>query len=318
MPFLALATDAPSLPVDFDMPLLVAACRDIGLPVDIREWDSPDVDWSRYDAVVLRSPWDYASRLPEFLAWCERVSGVTRLVNPLPALRWSLDKHYLADLADHGVPIVPTTFINSGEAPVPALQRFFSTHSEVREIVVKPTIGCYSQHVRRYPRESVAEAAEHAGRLLGKGCDVIIQPYLSAIDDSGETDLIYFEGKFSHAIRKSALLMPDGTVNVPAQEFRSPRNPDERERAVASSALDAVAAHLRLDGPLLYGRVDLVRDNTGEPVVLEVEICEPSLSLPFAENSAMRFAQALSRLPSGRPADADELSEVVSVLRTVG
>ncbi|WP_200262030.1 hypothetical protein [Streptomyces sp. HSG2] len=122
----------------------------------------------------------------------------------------------------------------------------------------------------------------------------MLQPYLDAIDLEGETDLIYFDGTYSHAIRKSAMLGADGTVNVPLMEFRKARVADKGERAVASAALDAAAAHLHLDQPLLYGRIDLVRGSEGEPLVLEAELCEPSLSLPFAKTGATRFAEAMA------------------------
>jgi O-ureido-D-serine cyclo-ligase len=144
-----------------------------------------------------------------------------------------------------------------------------------------------------------AEAVGHMSRLVEKGGHVIVQPYFDSVDRDGETDLIYFDRRYSHAIRKSAMLMQDGTVNVPTLEFRKARVADEDERAVASAALDAAVTHLGLDRPLLYGRVDLIRDDDGRPVVLELDICEPSLNLPFGEGSAMRFAQVLAKRVGG-------------------
>ncbi|WP_052850157.1 ATP-grasp domain-containing protein [Streptomyces avicenniae] len=291
---LCLATDETSLPIDHDMTLLLEACREAGLKTEVCAWDDPDIDWSRFGAVVLRSPWTYVEQLPEFLAWCERVDAATRLLNPLPVVRWSLDKHYLADLAAHGVPVVPTTFLGRDADPSRTLREFQAAHPEAAEVVVKPTVGAYSLGVRRFPRARHAEAADYAAGLLAKGSEVMVQPYLDAIDLEGETDLIYFDGTYSHAIRKSAMLAADGTVNVPLMEFRQARDADEGERAVASAVLDAAAAHLRLDQPLLYGRIDLVRGSGGEPLVLEAELCEPSLSLPFAEAGATRFAEAMA------------------------
>jgi len=90
---------------DTDEPLALAALAEAGVQVDVAEWDDGGVDWSSYDRAVLRSTWDYAERLPEFLEWLERVAGQTELRNPLPMVRWSLDKHYLAELATAGVPV---------------------------------------------------------------------------------------------------------------------------------------------------------------------------------------------------------------------
>lgn len=297
---LALVTDAASLPVDYDMPLLLDACEAIGLPAEVCAWDDSTVDWSRFDMVLLRSPWSYIDRLPTFLAWCERVNAETHLCNPLSVVRWSLDKRYLADVAAHGVPVVPTTFIAQGVDPTRALREFFAAHPDTKDIVVKPTVGAYSRGVQHFARQLEAEAARHITRLLDGDCGVILQPYLESIDRDGETDLIYFNGVYSHAIRKDALLLADGSVSVPTFECRTARVADDNERAVALAALDAAAACLGLTQPLLYGRVDLVRGDDGKPMLLELELCEPSLNLPFAEGSAARFADAVAKRLSVR------------------
>ncbi|WP_131738728.1 ATP-grasp domain-containing protein [Actinomadura roseirufa] len=290
----ALVTDEESLPIDWDMPLLLKACEVIGLKTDVRSWEDADVDWSRYSAVLLRSPWTYVERLPDFLDWCGRITAHTLLLNPLSVVRWSLDKRYLADLAAHGVPVVPTAFVEPGEDPSRAVREFLAAHPRSEEIVVKPTVGAYSKNVQRFARSREAEAAGHVARLHEDGA-VLMQPYLPSVDRHGETDLIYFDGAYSHAIRKSAMLMADGTVNVPTLESRRARDAGADERAVASAVLDAAASHLGLDRPLLYGRVDLIRGEDGAPMVLEAELCEPSLSLPFAEEGALRFAEALAK-----------------------
>ncbi len=295
MSILALVTAKASLPNDFDMPLLISACREQKVNVEICLWDDPTVDWSRFSAVILRSPWDYPDRLSEFLAWCEHLGTVTEMFNPLSAVRWSLDKHYLADLAARGVPVVPSRFVEPGSSPIECLDEFLSQHPESTDLVVKPAIGCYSKGVQRFARNQRNATADHIARLLRQGA-VVIQPYLPAIDDHGETNLIYFDGAYSHAIRKGALLMDDGTVNVPTSDFRAARDADAAEREIAEAALDAAGLHLHLRRPLLYARVDLIRGNDGRPQLLELEVAEPSLSLPFAEAGASRFADALARL----------------------
>ncbi|WP_405776291.1 RimK family alpha-L-glutamate ligase [Streptomyces sp. NBC_00859] len=292
---LALVTDETSLAIDFDMPLLLDACGAAGIKAEICSWRDPDIEWDRFDAVLLRSPWSYVETLPQFLGWCEYVADVTPLFNPLSVVRWNLDKHYLADLAASGVPVVPSCFVAPGTDPAAALRAFLARHEEAAEIVVKPTVGAYSRNVQRFARSQPAEAAAHIARLLDQQQHVILQPYLSAIDHDGETDLIHFDGVYSHAIRKRALLLPDGTVDEPTQDARTAREAAEDERAVATAALNAAAAHLKLREPLLYGRVDLVRGAEGEPMVLELELCEPSLSMPFSEASAARFTRAISR-----------------------
>ncbi|MDH6135544.1 glutathione synthase/RimK-type ligase-like ATP-grasp enzyme [Kitasatospora sp. MAA4] len=291
---LALVTDETSLAIDYDMPLLLDACHEVGIRTEICSWRDPDIAWDRFDAVLLRSPWTYVESLPQFLEWCEYVTDVTSLFNPLPVVRWNLDKHYLADLAAAGVPVVPSGFVAPGADPAAAVRTFLARHDRAPEIVVKPTVGAYSRDVQRFARSSETEAAAYVAKLLDQGCHVILQPYLDSVDHDGETDLIHFDGVYSHAIRKRALLLPDGRVDQPTQEARTARDAAEDERAVAAAALDAAAEHLALREPLLYGRVDLIRGADGKPLVLELELCEPSLSMPFSETSAARFAQVIS------------------------
>ncbi|MEU4471300.1 hypothetical protein [Micromonospora sp. NPDC023888] len=276
------------------MTLLLDACTAAGLAAEVRDWEDPAVDWSAYDVVLLRSPWTYVDRLPAFLTWCERVDAVTELHNPLPVVEWSLNKSYLADLAAHGVPVVPSTFVSPDADPAVAVRQFLAVHPDAREFVVKPTVGAYSKDVQRFVRALEADAAAHVARLRSEGFAALLQPYVESVDRAGETDLIYFDGVYSHAIRKSAMLMPDGTVNVPTFESRTPREADADERAVASAALAAAGAHLMLDRPLVYARVDVIRTADGTPVVLELELCEPSLNLPFTDHGATRFAEAVA------------------------
>ncbi len=295
---LALVTSAGSLPIDVDMPLLLAACQTVGLQAQVCDWEDPRVDWGRYGAVVLRSPWNYVEALPAFLAWCDRVAQRTRLFNPPRVSRWSLDKRYLRDLAEAGVPVVPTEFVapQVGEAAsLAVLTSLMARHPESGEMVLKPTVGAYSRDVRRFPRAALSQAHHYLRHLQSRGAHVMVQPYLSAIDRDGETNLAFFDGQYSHAIRKGAMLMADGTVHVPTQDLRQARKADAQEQVVAGLALQAAARHLQLDQPLLYARVDLIRDGSGQPSVLELELCEPSLNLPFAEGSALRFAQAIAR-----------------------
>lgn len=291
---IALVTDADSLSIDYDMPLLLDACQAVGLTAEVCSWQDPSTNWAGFDAVLLRSPWSYVDRLAEFLAWCERVAAMTQLFNPVSAARWCLDKRYLADLDACGVPVVPSMFVEPAADPLPVLREFLSAHPQAEEFVVKPTVGASSKGIERYGRARLAAAAGHMTRLQREGFHVLLQPYLSSVDRYGETDLIYFDGVYSHAIRKGALLLSDGTVNAPTLDVRKARAADEDERALALAVLEVAATRLRLEQPLLYARVDLMRGDDGKPLVLEMELCEPSLNLPFAEGSAIRFAKAVA------------------------
>ncbi len=296
-PKIALVTAIPALLLDDDLPPLEAALRKAGLETQILAWDDPTVSWSRFDAVLLRSPWDYVDRLPEFLAWCERVSALTTLLNPLAVVRANTDKHYLADLEKAGVPVVPSRFIEPGDDAGKALDAFLAEFAEAAEFVVKPAVGAGSRDAQRHGREQRDAAAAHARRLLEAGRSVLLQPYLPSVDQAGETALVHFNGVFSHAIRKGPLLQRDEgpTDKLFAPEAITAREPGTDERAVAAAAIAALPALFKLDGPLAYARVDLIRDVDGAPRLLELELTEPSLFFAHAEGSADRFAAALKK-----------------------
>lgn len=293
MPRIAFVTAIVSAALDDDMPPLLAACARAGLTAEVRAWDDFTVSWPRYDAVVLRSPWDYHTRLPEFLRWCERVDRVSTLLNPLPVLRWNTDKHYLADLNAAGVAVVPTRFVEPDAEPLPALQAFLAEFAETAECVVKPAVSAGSADTQRYGRAQEFAAANHIGRLLDAGRSAMLQPYLDAIDVRGETALLYFDGTFSHAIRKAALLRPNeaGADHTQVPDAIAAREPDADELRLADTVL--AAACTRIGGMPLYARVDLIRDAADRPCLLELELAEPSLFFDQAPGAADRFVAAL-------------------------
>jgi glutathione synthase/RimK-type ligase-like ATP-grasp enzyme len=287
-PSIALVTAMAARDVDEDLPPLESALRNAGAEVTIAEWDRPH-DWSRFDVALLRSTWDYPHRLVDFLVWAEAVSRKTTLLNPFPVVKWSSDKHYLNDLSKRGVPAVPTRFIEPGERADQLITQLLS-ESPTEEFVVKPAVGAGSRDAQRFGRDEEADAARHALRMLNENRSVLLQPYLARVDEHGETALIYFEGEFSHAIRKGPILkrMEGPQTGLFAKETVTARIPDAPELSVATRALQAMPFD-----PPLYARVDLIRDEDG-PVVLELELIEPSLFFPFAAGSAERFAEAVA------------------------
>jgi len=289
-PCIALASVAAARALDDDLAPLLDALHALDTPAEVVDWDDSRVDWSRYALVLLRSTWDYAERLPEFLSWATRVSTLTRLLNPPDVLRWNTDKHYLADLERAGVAIVPSRFVEPGADAHVALDAFLAS-TAAAEFVVKPSVGAGSRDAQRHGRDIVAGARAHVARLLDAGRSVLLQPYLDRVDAHGETALIHFDGVFSHAIRKGPLLRRgDGPTDALfAAEDITPRVASEAERALALRALAAVP----FARPLAYARVDLVLDGDGTPRLLELELAEPSLFFAHDVGSAQRFARIL-------------------------
>lgn len=289
----ALVTARAARGLDEDMPPLLAAFAAAAVEADITDWDDEAVDWSRFDAVLLRSAWDYAERRREFLSWAERVTARTALFNPLPVVRWNSDKHYLRELAQAELPVVPTSYAETAADASHVLAEFLAQHA-ARELVVKPAVGAGARGSRRHDRNATAEIVGHMRSLLESGRSVMLQPYLDDVDIRGESALMFIDGHFSHAVRKGALL-PRGAPATPglfAPEQISTLSADAAELAAA----ERVLARLPFEG-LLYARVDLVRDGEGQPRLLELEITEPSLYLAHQPGSAERFVTAvLNRL----------------------
>ncbi|HEX4855017.1 hypothetical protein [Arenimonas sp.] len=278
---LALATAIAAYGLDEDLTPLREACEAAGIDVSVVAWDDPTVSWARFDAVLLRSTWDYIDRLPEFLAWCDRTAAVTTLWNGPDVVRWNTDKRYLGELAAKGVPVIESHFIAPGEDP--------AGFPDFAEYVVKPTVGAGSRDAQRYLREDRPAAVAHVRRLLEAGRHAMVQPYLRAVDDQGETALLFFGGRFSHAIRKAPLLKrgEGPTRALFNDDHLQPRTPSEGEHAVARQVLAALPF-----GPLVYARVDLLPSESG-PQLLELELTEPSVFLPYGEGAAARYASVL-------------------------
>ncbi|GHF47027.1 ATP-grasp domain-containing protein [Streptomyces morookaense] len=282
---------------DEDLPLLVEALRADGCAAEAVNWDADSVRWDRYDLAVIRSTWDYVDRLGEFLAWADATARVTRLRNPAPVVRWNSDKHYLRRLAERGVPVVPTRWLEPGRT---------CTEADVDAaggVVVKPVVSLGARDTARYEPDRRADAVRHARMLLDQGRAVMIQPYLHRVEE-GERALAFSAGTFSHAIRKQPLLNEPGVID----NDRTPHpgaaryKPTEAEIRTALRALAAVP----VPDPLLFARVDLALDGAGDPVVMELELIEPHLFLRHDPQALERFVTAVGaecrrdRLDQGR------------------
>lgn len=295
MPRVALVSVAAARALDEDLAPLAAALAARGAEAETVDWDDAGIDWSRFDGAMLRSTWDYVARLPEFLAWVDRVDRSTQLLNPGAVVRWNTDKHYLAELQRAGVPVVPGRFVEPGADPAMALDVFLADQAPDADFVVKPAVGAGSRDAQRHARGDRDAAVAHIARLLDADRSVLLQPYLRRIDTRGETALMYFDGVFSHAIRKGPLLQrgEGPAAGLFAPERITSRTASPAEREVATAALAA----LPFAGPLAYARVDLIQGDDGAPVLLELELTEPSLFLAYAPDAAARCAAAvLARL----------------------
>jgi len=188
--------DATDVYPDPDRPLLSAALAVAGADAMSISRDCEDLDWERFDLVVINSTWDSVDRPQEFLRWARRAARATTLMNPLPAIEWNIDKTYLRSLESRGVPIVATEWLVDAERWKPPTYEF----------VVKPSISAGGRQTARYQPDEAPLAVAHVRQLLGCGHTVMVQPYMTSVDTEGETKLVFIEGEFSHAVRIGPLL----------------------------------------------------------------------------------------------------------------
>ena len=269
--------------LDPDDRLLARELQRRGLTVSIEAWSDPRAQWDRSRLCILRSTWDYHERCGEFLAWVERASSATVLKNDPHVLRWNAHKSYLWELERRGVPVVPTTWVSCG-ASCDLAQ--LAEARGWRDIVLKPARGAASHEVTLV-RSDAASFAEGQERLaqLARTQDVLVQPYLSSVATYGERALIFFDGRYSHAVVKK----PFDTVLVVGDAPSSLAQAMPTELAVATEALAAVP------GRQLYARVDLLRDDDDRVCVNEVELIEPGLYLGVYDPARRVFADAIEQ-----------------------
>lgn len=264
---------------DADMAPLEAAVRAAGLSCEVVGWDDPSVDWSRFRLALLRATWNYPRALPTFLDWLARVAAVTRLWNPLALVRWNAHKGYLLELAARGIPVVPTELVRAGSTV---------TLAEILErrgwddVVVKPAVSAGSFRTIRTDRSRLAAGEAHL-RSLAAERDALVQQYLPAVEGYGERALIWIDGALTHAVRKSPRF--EGDVEQVSEALPiAPAEAALAERVLAS-----------IDMPKLYGRVDMAPGPDGQPMIMELELVEPSLFFRHSPEALARLVRALER-----------------------
>jgi hypothetical protein len=261
---------------DEDEDLLLDALRARGLEPRMAAWDDPAERWDEPIPTVIRSTWGYYRHFEAFMAWVERAERAGPLWNPLSIVRGNVHKSYLAELERAGHAVVPTVFLERGaRVNLTALAH----ERGWREVVVKPTVSGGSFGTLRVKIDDPARGEAHLQALLGER-EVMVQRYVESVDDYGERALVWIDGEFTHAVRKSPRFFGQ----------------DEHVSAALPIAADELALGTRVLAPfvrdLLYARVDVARDERGVPMIMELELVEPSLFL-------LQFPRALERLADG-------------------
>jgi O-ureido-D-serine cyclo-ligase len=248
---------------DDDRPLAAALARR-GAVVLSASWDDPDFPWDRLDIALIRSTWDYPRRIDEFVDWLGRVESQARVVNPPGIIRWNLNKRYLTELTDKGIRVVPTAFVEIGEAA--RLEQICGEHGW-ETVVLKPAISADSWETIRVEPDRYSEGQVYLERHRAAR-EIMIQPFVEDVEHGGEHSLMFFGGVYSHAVRKNSAFLGGRHVG-----------PEGLPSDPGSDAVDMARSVLAKAGvpEIPYARVDVARDGAGAPMLLELELFEPTL-----------------------------------------
>jgi glutathione synthase/RimK-type ligase-like ATP-grasp enzyme len=277
---LATCSNLPDWEVD-DAPLH-AALDARGIRHHHRVWDDPRVDWSVFDAIVVRTTWDYHLKREAFVGWAMRASTQTTMFNPAQVIAWNSHKSYLRHLEAAGVPIAPTCWLHR-RADVASLM---AQHDWTRGFI-KPMVGATARETLRFDLDELCLAQSHVDRLLDDGEELMLQPYLPDVEAVGELSLIYLGGELSHVVRKVPVA-GDYRVQDDFGAHDEPATADPQAILIAGNALKSAWY-----APLLYARVDLLQSADGW-LLNELELVEPSLFFRHGPLAAGRFADLLA------------------------
>lgn len=295
---LLVSTEPPFTPDD---QLAVNALRAIGHQVHPVIWGEPAVNLTSFDLIIVRSPWDYmdtADHTQRFLEWIKTLEQTGKTVaNPLAVMKWLLDKHYLGDLQQQGIDVIPTEYL-----PKKGALNLVDTFHNKGEFILKPCIsaaGIGLFHIRNQ-EEAAALQAEVQARLTESS--YMLQPLIPEIMTHGEWSLTFIGGQYSHAIHKRPA---PNNIMVHAERGGSIAlnvSPPMNLIDFANTAYSKIAAAFhQATGQviamekILYLRLDVIETKTG-PVIIECEGVEPELFFRAAPSSAQKFAQAITKL----------------------
>lgn len=265
--------------------LVLEALQKKGIHATKKDWADPDFDWSTTRFAIFRTTWDYFHRFGEFDTWLTKASKLTKLINSIDLVRWNMDKHYLLDLADRGVPIIHSYFIEKGSD---LTLRDLHDHTGWEDTVIKPAISGAARHTYKLNASNL-----HAHELIFKGIiqheSMLIQPYQKSITTKGEVSHIIIDGAYTHSVLKKA---KEGDYRVQddwggtVHNYKANKTEIEFAENVARSC----------DSVPVYARVDLMWDNNDELALCELELVEPELWFRKNPSAADLLANAIEKI----------------------
>ncbi|MAJ29256.1 hypothetical protein CBD41_07530 [bacterium TMED181] len=280
MPDIGIVTCMELPEPDLDEQIQLEALQSVGAHASLVAWDDPDQDLAKYDAIVLRSCWDYPWKEQLFRQWIDRAENAVKIINPPEMVRWNLHKRYLIDLQDAGVPVVPTRLLPLGAGPEDLVRCLDDLSCQ--KFVIKPAVSAGSWLTHFFHVDDLLQAKEFISKN-GSDRDWLIQPYISSVESGGERANVYLGGEWSHCVVKSPRFVGQDE-SVSESEMVLPE-----DMAIGQQAIDCAP------GIPTYARADTVRDEQGQPMIAELELIEPSLFLLQSPPARALFAESCLR-----------------------
>lgn len=268
-----------------DDDLAIGPLAELGIKVQTVSWKAK-FDWDQLDAVVLRTTWDYQDDCARFMQVLSTINdSQATLLNPLEAISWNIEKTYLRELEQRGIPIIPTIWLENFDRDIllTAANQFDSP-----ELIIKPTISANADNTFRFKRQRLADDPAFFEQLteIYAQRTAMLQPFIESVVETGEYSLFVIGDRVTHAILKKPKT-GDFRVQEEHGGLITAYAPDPKLLELGERVLDA------LPFDLLYARIDcVIQDEI--TMVMEIELIEPALYFRFNEPSAKHFANVLA------------------------
>lgn len=264
--------------------LLQEQLQALDIQTDVVGWDTPNIDWQTYDMVVFRTTWNYFHLFDQFTQWLDHIEPLTTSANPFTLMRWNLNKHYLIDLQQQGIHIVPTWFIpRHSDTTI----RDIATANNLTKLVLKPAVSGGARHTYLISKEEIDQHEPILSELL-QNEDMIIQPYMEQITSRGEVSHMVIAGQYSHSILKKS----KGDDYRVQDDFGGTVHPYQASPEEVDFALAVCRAS---PAQPMYARVDVLWDNENQLALGEIELIEPELWFRECPQAAKVLAQGIAK-----------------------
>ncbi|MFZ1519283.1 MAG: hypothetical protein WAU11_10935 [Ignavibacteriaceae bacterium] len=262
--------------------LLIEPMKSFGWNAEEISWRNESVNWDEYNAVIVRSTWDYQKDHKKFIEVLEKINNsLAHLENDLELMKWNMNKKYLFDLEQKGVRVVDTLWKSNFN--LNEVEKSFEIFNSP-EIIIKPNISANADNTFRLTKEKLSEIKNELENIY-LNREFMIQPFMKNIVDEGEYSLFFFNGEFSHCVLKKPKEKDFRVQEEHGGKFKSVI-PTEQQITIGKNIIDKLAVLP------LYGRTDLVRTADNDFALMELEAIEPSLYFNMDEQSPIKFTKA--------------------------